>query len=469
MNVLALGVSLTGKSLFAPIDEDKFQQDLVDGLRRNAGLLQRTTKLTASGFAFKEAIPRVVDLGDPVSAGWSFLVSKTDPELEEINKTLLPLALRRGMINPNEPLMFNGEPPEDWLEWLQDNYYALDLEGKKAPHYILIAGGPDRIPFHFQSILETVANVGRVAFDSIQDLRSYIEKLLRLEAAADPVVSAEAVFFAPDAGYGDPTYFSRQYMAKPISDHVETNLKFKVQKILGPEATKNNLLAALSEKTPALVYTASHGLGALNEPLETQKRYNGAICCQHTGDLSPQSLFTGEEIPQDEPFLEGAVFFQFACFGYGTPSESDYAHWLGQVPERYTSADFVASIPKRLLAHPRGPIAFIGHLDTAFLHAFADPQAPETVSRWHNRIAPFVKAVDQLLGVQPLGQAMQDMGKRYSLYNTLITSTYDRERRGKLSWTPEERARFMDAWITRSDAQNYMVFGDPAARLRIPD
>ena len=30
------------------------------------------------------------------------------------------------------------------------------------------------------------------------------------------------------------------------------------------------------------------------------------------------------------------------------------------------------------------------------------------------------------------------------------------------------RERFIDAWITRSDAQNYMIYGDPAARLRIP-
>ncbi|MGZ9190290.1 MAG: hypothetical protein ACXW39_09570, partial [Nitrospira sp.] len=29
-------------------------------------------------------------------------------------------------------------------------------------------------------------------------------------------------------------------------------------------------------------------------------------------------------IPANEPFLEGAVFFQFACYGYGTPAQSDY-------------------------------------------------------------------------------------------------------------------------------------------------
>ncbi len=37
--------------------------------------------------------------------------------------------------------------------------------------------------------------------------------------------------------------------------------------------------------------------------------------------------------------------------------------------------DFVAALPKRLLAHPRGPIAYAGHRDTAWRHGFADAPA----------------------------------------------------------------------------------------------
>jgi hypothetical protein len=179
-------------------------------------------------------------------------------------------------------------------------------------------------------------------------------------------------------------------------------------------------------------------------------------------------LFAGEDIPMEEPFLEGAVFFQFACFGYGTPAESDYTHWLQNVPEKYAQEDFVAALPKRLLAHPRGPIAYIGHLDTAFLHGFADPGEPQTLDRWHTRIEPFVAAINRLLGVQPSGLAMEDMNNRYSVCNAILTNTYDRQQRGTLKWTDELGRRFLDYWIIRSDAQNYMIFGDPAAHLRIP-
>lgn len=470
LKLLGLGLDLNGNPLFEPVDGTTFEQALIDSLARNAERLQRSTKTTSAGFSFRGEIQRrVVDLGDPQAAGWTFLVDSKDPQRAELGAILEPLARNRGMSDPNSPLLFNDERQEEWFDWLHDNYFSLELEGKKTPQYVLIVGGPERIPFQFQSLLQTVASVGRVAFDSVDDLKQYVDKLQRLEKSVQPTVKREAFFFAPDGGLNDPTHFSRQYMASPLADHVEKDLKFKVCKQLGADATKANLVDGLRGNTPAFVYTASHGLGATNESLETQKRYNGAICCQHSGNLALKDLFTGDDVPKNEPFLEGAVFFQFACFGYGTPAESDYAHWLNNAPEKYSSTDFVANLPKRLLAHPRGPIGYVGHADTAFLHAFADPNAPETLERWNNRIAPFVKAVDQLLAVQPSGFAMEEMGQRFSVCNALITSTYDRDRRGKVKWTPELRARFLDTWITRSDAQNYMVFGDPAARLRIPN
>jgi hypothetical protein len=469
MSIVGMGLDFEGKPLFQPIDENAFEQSLINALALNADRLERSTKATATGFAFLGQVQRRgIDLGDPLEAGWSFLVNKNDAQLSDIKAILEPLARHRGMSDPQSPLVFNNEPAEDWFEWLHDSYYALDLEGKKTPDYILIVGGPESVPFHFQSLLDTMASVGRVAFDNLDDLKRYVDKLLRLESAKEPTVSREALFFAPDGGPNDPTHFSRQYMAEPLADHVKAKLKFTVQSVTGDEATKPNLLAALRGHKPALVYTASHGLGAIGQSLDVQKRYNGAICCQHSGSLTLDALFAGDDVPCNGPFLEGAVFFQFACFGYGTPAESDYSHWTDGVPKKYASIDFVASLPKQLLAHPRGPIAYVGHLDTAFLHAFADPKAPATLERWNNRIAPFVKAVNQLLAVQPSGFAMRDMGQRFSDCNTLLTYTYDRDRRGKQNWTPEARARFLDTWITRSDAQNYMVFGDPAAHLQIP-
>ena len=139
------------------------------------------------------------------------------------------------------------------------------------------------------------------------------------------------------------------------------------------------------------------------------------------------------------------------------------------MPQKCADVDFVAALPKRLLAHPRGPIAYVGHVDTAFLHGFTDQHEPMLLERWHQRMQPFVFAVEQFLRTQPSGLAMEAMNNRYNISNALLTSAYDRQQRGTLKWTPETSRRFVDQWILRSDAQNYMVLGDPAARLRIPE
>jgi hypothetical protein len=119
---------------------------------------------------------------------------------------------------------------------------------------------------------------------------------------------------------------------------------------------------------------------------------------------------------------------RFACYGYGTPAEGDFAHWLGE-PELNAEQDFVAALPVRLLAHPHGPVAYIGHVDTAFLHGFNDPDAPFLLERWHPRIDPFRRALESLLQTQPVGRALAAMGERYDVLNAVLTSVADRHRR----------------------------------------
>ncbi len=473
MRIMAFGKNMSGDLLFKTTDEQQFMRMLAAALPHNAPALQALADRTSRGVTFRGEIGRRVrDVGDPLQAGWTFIVAKQDPRYSEIIEALKPLALHRGMEEPSAPLIFGGEPEDTWGDWLVENYYAGELEGKKIPQYVLMVGGPDMLPFRLQSLMDAVANVGRLDFETMDQLKQYVQKVIRLETAADPVVKREVILFAPDGGTDDPTYFSSEYMVKPLNEHIKEKMKFQTTALMGIEATKQNLVEALRGSEAALVYTASHGLGLTGGPIDQQKKYNGAICCQARGQLTMQDLFCADDVPAKEPFLEGAVLFQFACFGYGTPAQSDYTHWIaeeGMMPRKYADADFIAALPKRLLAHSRGPIVYVGHLDTAFLHGFTDQNDPYLMERWHDRIQPFVHAVDQLLEVQPSGLAMEDMNKKYSISNIMLNGIYDRLQRGTFKWTPDTEKRFLDTWIIRSDAQNYMVFGDPAARLRIPE
>jgi hypothetical protein len=474
MRVLRLGIDhRTGELLYPAIDEEAFARNLRAGVEKNLARLVGETAAGGRATSFLGEVGQqpTVNLADPRAAGWSWLVAADDPRRGELTEILKPLAEHRGMENPAAPLALPANA--DWWEWQDQAYRGLDLEGRKVPHYVLLVGGPDRIPFGFQEALDLTAAVGRVEFDRLEDLQSYVDKLLRLERAPAPATSREVLFVATDGGRSDPTYYSRRWMVEPLADHVAQQLHVPVRRLLGEAATKNDVLAELKTRKPAVVYSATHGLGPPKGDPALQRRITGALCCQRVAAGPVESwTISADDVPAAEPFLEGGVLFQFACFGYGCPRASDYAHWLPEsagVPEQLADADFLAALPRKLLANPRGPIAYVGHLDTAWLHGFDDPEMPEALERWHVRIVPFKSAVEELLRVHPPGRAMAAMNERYSVANQRLSWLFDQLQAHRAEMDERMFARLSDAFIFRSDAQNYMVFGDPAARPRLPD
>ncbi|MBN1274368.1 MAG: hypothetical protein JXB26_19070 [Candidatus Aminicenantes bacterium] len=463
MKIYPNGLTIQGKPLGQAMEEEKFEEGILKSLEKMGPGVRKLSFATSKSTTIRDEMERkpLPDLGNPLAVGWTYLVNKNDPDLQELENAVRPLAEWRGMKDEAKPLYYDGEGPDEWYDWMQMNYSSILMD--RVPYYILILGGPDQVPFHFQAFLDTAASVGRVAFDSLDDLKNYVGKIIGLEKAAEPKTDREAVFFAPDYGPDDATYFSHHYMASPLSRHVMTKYNFQVKFLKEHEATKANLEELLNEASPSLVYTASHGLGDPGLSLAEQKKFNGAICCQKQGR---DWLFTADDVSYDRPFLEGAVFFQFACFGYGTPARSDFMHWMGENTFN-AHEDFIAALPKKLLAHPHGPIAFIGHVDTAWLHGFDDPNNPYITGQCHPRISPFINALEMLLDLQPMGIALADMNKRYDICNALLTNTFDRMQKGLVQKTKEFREQLINTFITRSDAQNYMIFGDPAAHLRI--
>lgn len=467
MQIMGFGIDYsTGELLVRPIERETFAEKIVEALSGNIKSFKSLTGASDRSLTFRgEKHHTPVDLCNPKEAGWTYMINEKDPQRDEIIKAIRPLAEYRGMKDPESPLIFNGEAEERWEEWMQDNLQSPDKSDR--PYYITIYGGPDMVPFRLQSLLDTAAAVGRLDFESVDELSTYVNKIIHLEKAADPVTDPKALIFAPDGGASDPTYYSRHYMAEPLADHITNDIKIETATTMGDAATKNNLKNMLMNSKAALVYTASHGLGATDQSLDFQKEVNGAICCQHKrGDPWQDWAFTGDDVPFDRPFLEGSIFFQFACFGYGTPAESDYSHWLGNT-ELNCSQDFVAALPKRLLSHPNGPIAFVGHVDTAWLSGFDDPNNPNPGGKWSNRISPFVTAVNRLLDCETVGLAMDEMNQRYGRGNAQLATFFDLVERKKA--TVEKYAEWLaDTYIYRSDAQNYMIYGDPAVKLRIP-
>ena len=466
MKILTLGIDYTtGEPLLDAQSEIGFADVILRSLFTGGDSAQISKGIKRG----ETQRPSTTDLGDVRKAGWAYLINSSDPNRDEIIRIIQPLAIRRGMKSPEKPLIFAEQSPDKWCDWVLNNLTPFGFD--EPPYYLLIVGSPQQVPFRFQSFLSSTFAVGRLDFNALDDLAAYIEKILVLEDSAQPLVNRQAVFLAPDGGKGDATFFSRRYMAEPLAHLVENALGVPVARLFGENATRSRVQDTLHTSSPALVYAASHGLGALKQPLEFQKQFNGAIICQQeeSGQALQDRLFSAGDIIIEKPFLDGCVFFQFACFGYGTPSLSDFSHWRdGVIPSRNASTDFVAAFPKRMLAHLHGPIAFIGHVDMAWLYGFAEPGEVDLFEWWNPRLKPFAQALEGLLSTQPVGLALHEMNKRYNNLNAYLTNLFDSIHLLESRNDEELMKKIAYSYVVRNDAQNFMIFGDPAARLRLP-
>lgn len=456
----------SGVPLVPVLDLGEFAERIRGRLEANQERLRSVTP-TRHSLTYRAELGRVgaPDPTDPLAAGWSYIVAAGEPDRSAIVEVLRPLAELRGMTDPSSPLTYDGRDPHEWV------LNALDvLPTKERPYYLLLVGGPDRLSFDFQAFLDVTSAVGRLCFRSLDELRAYVDKLTRLNDPTTPApCRPEAIVLATDHGWPDPTYYSRSLMAEPLVGLIRESPPFEPYALTGPSATKTSFWEVASRTAPALVYSATHGAEAAEET--TRRTHNGALLCHAEAGTSEEARWMAaadvDALPRDEPFLEGSVFFAFACCSYGTPAESDFAHWDLQSPKVMAEEDFVAALPQALLAHPRGPVAFVGHLDKAFLHAFDDPAAPGMTSASVPRLAPFRRAVEAIVSRQPAGFALAEMNGRFHQLNLMLSNVLDQIARGELRWDEVARSRLASTFIMRSDAQHYLVFGDPAAACRV--
>jgi hypothetical protein len=75
-----------------------------------------------------------------------------------------------------------GESKEEWLK--QFGAPGSDVEPTRVPYYLLLAGGPEAIPFEIQFYLDIDLAVGRVAFDDPDNYRRYGKVVVDYETAA---------------------------------------------------------------------------------------------------------------------------------------------------------------------------------------------------------------------------------------------------------------------------------------------
>ena len=77
-------------------------------------------------------------------------------------------------------LEYADEP--DWKAWLAKHGVGVgNVFPQKVPYYLLLVGGPERIPFEFGQFLSLEYTVGLLHFDSVDGYRQYVDSLIAYE------------------------------------------------------------------------------------------------------------------------------------------------------------------------------------------------------------------------------------------------------------------------------------------------
>jgi len=407
-------------------------------------------------------------------AGWGIVFHADTPQ--PVRDALEPLiALRRTQAGELFKVLDyrKGEQTRDWYG--RHGTSPGNLDPMIVPYYLLLIGSPELIPFEFQYLLGVDYAVGRLSFDTPEGYERYARSTVAYEGARSLPNRKEIAYWGTRHLDDAATELSASMLVDPLANGIagatgalkqaiSTQVGYDRKLLLGDDATKASLLETLhAANPPAMLFTASHGM-SMRSGQAAQATTQGALLCQDWpgfGSVDKEHFLAAADIA-DDANVNGVVALLFACFGAGTPDADQFLMDLsqaGRAPPPLAPKPFIAALPQRLLTHPKGSaLAVIGHIDRAWGFSIHVPKVSGP------QIGTFRNSIGSILKGGPVGHALSGFfGAKFSALSVLLLSA--------TSPTAADAARLSDRelvtrWLERNDAQNYVLLGDPAVRIR---
>jgi hypothetical protein len=416
------------------------------------------------------------DPNDLAQAGWGVIfAADADPKVNA--------AIREALSELLEHRKRQAGPL--YREYLADGYRQRDrtkdeflkrhkigpgpVQPKKMPYYLLIVADPQSIPYQFQYELDVAYAVGRIHFNTLDEYAQYARSVVTAETPGKVGLPRHAAFVGTANPGDQATNISAELLIKPLVERLaQSQVGWQVENVQPAKATKQHLLELLGSTPPALLFTASHGMGYPNGH-QNQLAYQGALLCQDWPGPAlrrkPQELprdyfLAGEDITDDMCLL-GMIAFHFACFGAGTPYWDDFARKAFKTRAAMAPHAFVAALPQKLLSRPKGgALAVVGHVERAWTYSFKWAEAGA-------QTAAFDSTLKRLMGDtdtpgETIGWALDYVNIRYAEIATMLSGMLD-----LADVQPPDPYKLADMWTANNDARGYAILGDPAVRLPV--
>jgi hypothetical protein len=320
----------------------------------------------------------------------------------------------------------------------------------RLPRYVLIVGGPEKIPWSVQYALGTRRAVGRLPLSG-DALGNYVTAMLSDWASANVDVRAPLMWTVDLPG--DITAEMRAVIANPLEARLTDPRLPRFRHLTDGHATRAELLTALTAARPALVITSSHGL---TEGTGTQ--LTGTLGLPVDAGHTPLELNA-----LDNAMPPGAIWHAQACCSAGSEGPSKYAGLLGQGTTALAVVTAVAALGStvapavtRLLGREQPVRAIIGHVEPTFDWTL---RVAETGQGLANDLVAALST--NLYAGQPIGHAFSDYRAGVGELHAQWATAYDQRASGDVTVRP----RLTRLRLTAFDRQSMVLLGDPTVTL----